>query len=286
MIPSPDEPDEFVVDQRPSRVDQWLDRMDAAILSVGRAILRAVVDGCAAYGMAQCAPLIDTHHVRIEEQKSEGERRGRAEPVELVHRQPGQADAIRQDSPHGVGMQRGIADPIPGADLAKQRPALRLATACQASNARTGQVSTNRPRGRPISAPCPAWWPRTEDALRKFSQGRANGDPVFLSRHRKRYTRFGVYRLVERCAARVPTLAARAISPHVVRHTSACHLLQARVDLNTIRLGHVSLDTTNIYAEIDLQMKEKAMALCDAGDPGPNRPWKEDKGVIAFLNSI
>ena len=134
---------------------------------------------------------------------------------------------------------------------------------------------------------CPLW-PRTEDALRKLSQGRANDDPVFLSRHRKRYTRFGVYRLVERCAARVPTLAARTISPHVVRHTSACHLLQAGVDLNTIRawLGHVSLDTTNIYAEIDLQMKEKAMALCDAGDPGPNRPWKEDKGVIAFLNSI
>jgi integrase/recombinase XerD len=134
---------------------------------------------------------------------------------------------------------------------------------------------------------CPLW-PRTEDALRKLSQGRANGDPVFLSRHRERYTRFGVYRLVERCAARVPALATRAISPHVVRHTSACHLLQAGVDLNTIRawLGHVSLDTTNIYAEIDLQMKAKAMALCDAGDAAPNRPWKEDKGVIAFLNSI
>jgi integrase/recombinase XerD len=64
---------------------------------------------------------------------------------------------------------------------------------------------------------CPLW-PRTEDALRELSQGRANGDPVFLSRHHKRYTRFGVYRLVERCAARVPTLAARAISPHVLRH--------------------------------------------------------------------
>jgi integrase/recombinase XerD len=134
---------------------------------------------------------------------------------------------------------------------------------------------------------CPLWR-RTEDALRELSQGRANDDPVFLSRHRKRYTRFGIYRLVERCAGRVPTLAARPITPHVLRHTSACHLLQAGVDLNTIRawLGHVSLDTTNIYAEIDLQMKAKAMALCDAGDPGPNRPWKEDKSVIAFLNSI
>ena len=39
-------------------------------------------------------------------------------------------------------------------------------------------------------------------------------------------------------------------------------------------------------ATFDLQMKAKAMALCDAGDAAPNRPWKEDKGVIAFLNSI
>jgi integrase/recombinase XerD len=66
---------------------------------------------------------------------------------------------------------------------------------------------------------CPLW-PRTGDALRKLSQGRANGDPVFLSRHRKRCTWFGVYRLVDRCAARVRTLATRAISPHVVRHTT------------------------------------------------------------------
>ena len=48
----------------------------------------------------------------------------------------------------------------------------------------------------------------------------------------------------------------------------------------------MSVDTTNIYAEIDLETKAKAMALCDAGQPTPNRPWKEDKGVIAFLNAI
>ena len=39
--------------------------------------------------------------------------------------------------------------------------------------------------------------------------------------------------------------------------------LRAGVDINTIRgwLGHVSIDTTNIYAEIDLEMKEKALAM-------------------------
>lgn len=134
---------------------------------------------------------------------------------------------------------------------------------------------------------CPLW-ARTEDRLRELIQGRETGEPVFLSRHRKRYTRFGVYRLVERCAAQVPSLAARPITPHVIRHTCACHLLQAGVDLNTIRawLGHVSLETTNIYAEIDLEMKANAMALCSAAAPRMERPWKEDKGVMAFLNAI
>ena len=134
---------------------------------------------------------------------------------------------------------------------------------------------------------CPLW-PRTVNALGELVHRPADGDDVFISRHRRPYTRFGVYRLVERCAARVPSLADRAITPHVVRHSSACHLLQAGIDLNTIRawLGHVSLDTTNIYAEIDLEMKAKAMALCDAGEPATDRPWKEDKGVIAFLNAI
>ena len=134
---------------------------------------------------------------------------------------------------------------------------------------------------------CPLW-PRTEKALGELVQDRTSGAPVFVSRHHKRYTRFGIYRLVERCAARVTTLAEKTITPHVIRHTSACHLLQAGVDLNTIRawLGHVNLDTTNIYAEIDLETKAKAMALCDAGSARPERPWKEDKGVIAFLNTI
>ena len=49
----------------------------------------------------------------------------------------------------------------------------------------------------------------------------------------------------------------RKLFVHTIRHTKATHLLRAGVDINTVRarLGHVSLDTTNIYAEIDLEMK-------------------------------
>ena len=116
----------------------------------------------------------------------------------------------------------------------------------------------------------------------------AADDAVFVSRLRKPYTRFGVYRLTERCAARAPELAGKTITPHVIRHTTACHLVLAGVDINTVRawLGHVSINTTNIYAEIDLTLKANAVALCEVGQPRPGRSWKEDKDLMAFLKSL
>ena len=130
--------------------------------------------------------------------------------------------------------------------------------------------------------------PDSERALSELVQGRSADEAVFLSRYRRPYTRFGVYRLVERCAAKVPDLSGRKVTPHVLRHTMACDLVRSEVDINTIRalLGHSTIDTTNIYAEIDVEMKAKAIALCDAAEPGSARPWKEDKGVMAFLKSL
>ena len=134
---------------------------------------------------------------------------------------------------------------------------------------------------------CPLW-PETERVLARLVDGRAADEPVFLSRLREPFTRFGVYWLVERCAARVPALAGRNVTPHVIRHTTACHLVLAGVDINTVRawLGHVSINTTNIYAEIDLTLKANAVALCEVGQPRPSRSWKEDKDLMAFLKSL
>ena len=89
---------------------------------------------------------------------------------------------------------------------------------------------------------CPLW-PETQRVLADLVGGRAASDAVFVSRLRRPYTRFGVYRLVERCAARVPALGERKITPHVLRHTTASTLVRANVDINTIRawLGHVNL---------------------------------------------
>ena len=77
--------------------------------------------------------------------------------------------------------------------------------------------------------------------------------------------------------------------PASIRHSTASHLLQAGVDINTIRawLGHVSLDTTNVYAETDLEMKAAALALCEVkGSSKPTKRWREDAGLMAFLKSL
>lgn len=134
---------------------------------------------------------------------------------------------------------------------------------------------------------CPLW-PETENVLASEIRGRANDDAVFVSRLGTPFTRFGVYRLIERCSARVPELAGRTITPHVIRHTTACHLVLAGVDINTIRawLGHVLISTTNIYAEIDLTLKANAVALCEVGELPPSRSWKKDKDLMAFLKSL
>jgi site-specific recombinase XerD len=73
------------------------------------------------------------------------------------------------------------------------------------------------------------------------------------------------------------------------RHATATHLLRAGVDINTIRawLGHVSLNTTNIYAEIDLEMKAQALAMCEVTEThkSPKR-WRDDPALMAFLRSL
>ena len=118
---------------------------------------------------------------------------------------------------------------------------------------------------------CPLW-PMTVEVLRAQIDGRADSERVFLGRTGEPITRFGVHRLVTIYAAmarqKVEAMRTKRVSPHTIRHTTAVHLLRSGVDINTIRawLGHVSLDTTNIYAEVDLEMKAKALASIDLSD--------------------
>ena len=118
------------------------------------------------------------------------------------------------------------------------------------------------------------------------------GKAVFLNRLGRPITRSGIRQTVERCATkaaeRVPSLNGKKIGPHVIRHTAATHMLRAGVDLNTIRawLGHASLDTTTVYAEIDLERKAKAVALFDSAEPTPSRSYRDNRGLMGYLQSL
>lgn len=138
---------------------------------------------------------------------------------------------------------------------------------------------------------CPLW-ARTVEELVLLIQDRAPLEYVFLNRRRQPLTRFGIHALVKRyaeaIAAQIPSIAKKSVGPHVIRHTTATHLLRSGVDINTIRawLGHVSLATTNIYAEVDLQMKAKALAACEVEDGAEKSPWRQDKGLMEFLRTL
>lgn len=138
---------------------------------------------------------------------------------------------------------------------------------------------------------CPLWT-STASVLKQMISGRPPKARVFLNRNGQPYTRFGIYALVTRCAAlaarRVGSLAMKRVSPHVIRHTTAVHLLRAGVDINTIRawLGHVSIDTTNVYAEVDLEMKAKALSACEVQGGSRGRSWHQQPNLMAFLKSL
>jgi integrase/recombinase XerD len=141
---------------------------------------------------------------------------------------------------------------------------------------------------------CPLW---TEMATQLRELLRSRGPlepsaPVFVSRYEKPLTRFGIYKIVRRHTRELEGHLGR-ISPHVFRHTTAVHLLEAGVEVNVIRgwLGHVSLDTTNRYAEINVRAKEAALRACEppseASAAFPRVPvWRNDEALLAWLGSL
>jgi len=139
---------------------------------------------------------------------------------------------------------------------------------------------------------CPLWTLTTR-ILASLTTGRASNEAVFLNRRHQPITRFGIRTLVKRyvlkASHRVLSLRKKQVSAHTIRHTTAVHLLRAGVDINTIRswLGHVSLNTTNIYAEVDLEMKAKALAHCEIpSSEQTSRLWHNNRGVMAFLRAL
>ena len=98
-------------------------------------------------------------------------------------------------------------------------------------------------------------------------------------------------RLALRATSRRSDLAvcdkAKRVSLQTFRHTTAMHLLQARVDLSVIALwlGHESVNTTHRYVEANLEMKEKALARLDEPTTKMRRYHPADQ-LLKFLQQL
>jgi len=144
---------------------------------------------------------------------------------------------------------------------------------------------------------CPLW-PETAELLRSLlsESGRDPGstEPLFRNHRGEPLTRFGVRYLLakycDRARANSPTLAAKRLHPHSMRHSTAVHLLKAGVDLTTIShwLGHASVNTTNRYVAVDLEMKREAIAKARPVDDstGPIAPWRSDASILEWLEAL
>lgn len=141
---------------------------------------------------------------------------------------------------------------------------------------------------------CPLW-PETVTLLKKLleRQHRAPDEPIFVNRYGEPLgasgVRFKLAAYVEAAARTTPTLRSKHVTPHSFRHATAVHLVSAGVDITVIRswLGHVSLDTTNHYAQANLETKRKALE--QVGTPvTTNHPpsWKRDASLLAWLDTL
>jgi site-specific recombinase XerD len=97
--------------------------------------------------------------------------------------------------------------------------------------------------------------------------------------------RLAVYtaKAVEEC----PTLASKTVTAHTLRHTTAMRLLHAGVDTAVIALwlGHVSIETTQIYLHADLSIKEQALARTRPAGARPGRYQPPDT-LLAWLEHL
>ena len=147
---------------------------------------------------------------------------------------------------------------------------------------------------------CPLWQETVallQRLLDRLPGGNTPDRPVFTSHRGQALTRHGIYKLVRRHTAHLEKCGAdtmpRRVSPHVFRHSTAVHLLESGVEVNVIRawLGHVSLETTNRYAEITLRMKAEALQACDVSTEtseacSGKAIWRDDPSLLQWLQSL
>ncbi len=119
----------------------------------------------------------------------------------------------------------------------------------------------------------------------------AAADIAFPSVRGGRLSADAVARLLEKhlgiAADACPSLRQKHITFHCLRHTTAMDLLHAGVEQTVIALwlGHESIETTQIYLDADLELKEKILARTIPFDTKPGK-FRPDDQLMAFLNQL
>jgi integrase/recombinase XerD len=118
-----------------------------------------------------------------------------------------------------------------------------------------------------------------------------NTDVLFPNSRGARLSSDGVQYLLSKhvstACKTAPSLEQKQVSPHVLRHTAAMELLQAGVDRAVIALwlGHESVETTQVYLDANLALKEKILAKASPVE-GISRRYRADDSLLSFLKSL
>jgi len=130
--------------------------------------------------------------------------------------------------------------------------------------------------------------------IKKYHYGYAKEDNyLFTNQKNQKLSRWGVSYILNKyvdMAKENPLFAVNFhITPHVLRHAKAMHLLQSGVNIIYIRdfLGHVDCSTTEVYARADTEMKRKAIENAYVNlVPNTAPKWEEDGDLMKWLNSL
>lgn len=151
----------------------------------------------------------------------------------------------------------------------------------------------NKSRLVPIMAP-------TEKLLRQYldehdkDYSAHGGYPLFCNRVHKKLTRAGVTYILGKYLSQAQSAGTdnlpESLSPHVLRHSKAMHLLQSGVNLVYIRdlLGHSDVSTTEVYARADEHFKRKALEQAyPSPTPASDTPaWQKDDDLLNWLKNL
>ncbi len=145
-----------------------------------------------------------------------------------------------------------------------------------------GRKERCTPLPRELAAALAAW---------REQRGATEEDLVFTNARGIALSRDGVAFIVRKHARAAkrscPSLNDKRVSPHVLRHTTAMRLLGAGIDRSVIALwlGHESVETTQVYIDADLQLKERVLKKTAHPTAGPLR-FRPSDALLSFLDQL